>query len=314
MGSSLATSFIRVDGVPLRLGLALPSRPATTAVVIAPGRAEFLEKYDEVVDDLVARDLAVGILEWRGQGLSHRALPNSRKGHIRRFEDYLLDLDDAVRFFDDAGLPRRRVLLGHSMGGHIALRRLTQPHHGFAAGLLTAPMFGINLRGLTPGVASCLARVVVALGFGERYAPGQRDIDRALSGFENNPLTGSVERFEHFKSLLASRHELGLGGVTWSWLAASLRSMATVARPGTVELVDVPVVVCRSGGERIVDNAAMGIIAARLPRGRLVDFPDALHEVLMERTPIRKRALDQLDRLVREIEAATAVVTAAPAA
>jgi predicted alpha/beta hydrolase len=34
------------------------------------------------------RGFAVAILDWRGQGLSDRALPNARKGHIYDFSEY----------------------------------------------------------------------------------------------------------------------------------------------------------------------------------------------------------------------------------
>ena len=51
---------------------------------VFPGRAEFIEKYFEVVRDARARGFAVAILDWRGQGLSERALANARKGHVLR--------------------------------------------------------------------------------------------------------------------------------------------------------------------------------------------------------------------------------------
>ena len=52
-----------------------------------PGRAEFIEKYFEVVRDARARGFAVAMLDWRGQGLSERALPNARKGHVHDFSN-----------------------------------------------------------------------------------------------------------------------------------------------------------------------------------------------------------------------------------
>ena len=43
-------------------------------VVVLGGRAEFIEKYFEVIGELLARDFAVAALDWRGQGGSARRL------------------------------------------------------------------------------------------------------------------------------------------------------------------------------------------------------------------------------------------------
>ena len=59
-----------------------PGRKGT--VCMFQGRAEFIEKYFETVRDLQARGFAVATLDWRGQGLSDRALADRRKGHVKR--------------------------------------------------------------------------------------------------------------------------------------------------------------------------------------------------------------------------------------
>jgi lysophospholipase len=43
------------------------------SVVVSPGRSEPIEKYFEVVQDLLDRGFVVLVHDWRGQGLSHRA-------------------------------------------------------------------------------------------------------------------------------------------------------------------------------------------------------------------------------------------------
>src|SRR5262245_10884868 len=72
----------------------LPGRKGT--VCLFQGRAEFIEKYFETVRDLRARGFAVATLDWRGQGLSQRALRNSRKGYVRSFDEYLIDLETFI--------------------------------------------------------------------------------------------------------------------------------------------------------------------------------------------------------------------------
>ena len=320
MAGEIETSFLRGDSLPLRVGLVRPAgSPSRGTVVLLPGRAEFLEKYGRVMAELAARGFAVAGLEWRGQGLSHRALTNRRKHHVRRFEDYLDDLDATLSWLDEVGMPSPRLLLAHSMGGHLALRHLATRPGGIGAAVLTAPMCGINLRGMAEPVAHALAGTIVRLGLGHLYAPGQGDRDRALATFESNPLTSCIEHFTRHVDLLGAQPDLGLGGVTWGWLWASLRSMRVTRAPGVIEAIEVPVLVCRSGAERIVDNVAMEVLARRLPRGRLEEFPTARHEIMMETVPIRRRFLEVFDAfleasLFEPSPAAPAVVSRRPAA
>ena len=60
-----------------------PGRKGT--VCLFQGRAEFIEKYFETVRELRARGFAVATIDWRGQGLSDRALRDPRKGHVGDF-------------------------------------------------------------------------------------------------------------------------------------------------------------------------------------------------------------------------------------
>ena len=82
-----------IDGVPLRAVRWHPQGEARGTVLIAPGRAEYVEKYFETVGDLLTRGLVVVVFDWRGQGMSGRELDDRRKGHIDDFSLYLRDLD-----------------------------------------------------------------------------------------------------------------------------------------------------------------------------------------------------------------------------
>src|SRR6185369_17770496 len=69
-----------------------PGRARGT-ILLLTGRGEFIEKYaTEVVGDLLARGFAVAALDWRGQGLSDRPLPEHDAGHIDTFATYIADL------------------------------------------------------------------------------------------------------------------------------------------------------------------------------------------------------------------------------
>jgi lysophospholipase len=91
-------------------------------VLLLPGRTECVEKYGRAAGDLVARGFSVITIDWRGQGLADRALPDRREGHVGDFSEDQQDLDAMLAEATRAGLPQPWFMLAHSMGGCIGLR------------------------------------------------------------------------------------------------------------------------------------------------------------------------------------------------
>ena len=122
------------DGVVLRFARWEPPPGRKGTVCLFQGRAEFIEKYFETVRDLRARGFAVATLDWRGQGLSERALRNSRKGYVRDFSEYQIDLETFINEVVLPGLPAADFALAHSMGATVLMRAayaraaLVRPH------------------------------------------------------------------------------------------------------------------------------------------------------------------------------------------
>ena len=133
------------DGVLLRFARFAPPPGRKGTLCVFPGRAEFIEKYFEVVRDARARGFAVAIIDWRGQGLSERALPNARKGHVLDFSEYDRDLEAFVKEVVLPDCPPPLFALGHSMGAAVLLRAAQQGRRWFDRIVLSGPM--IDLRG-----------------------------------------------------------------------------------------------------------------------------------------------------------------------
>ena len=110
------------DGVSLRAVRWPPPPGRKGTVCIFQGRAEFLEKYFETVRELHTRGFAVATMDWRGQGLSDRALSDRRKGHITNFSQYDTDLSTFMKDVVLPDCPPPYFALAHSMGGAVMLR------------------------------------------------------------------------------------------------------------------------------------------------------------------------------------------------
>src|SRR6201992_2673678 len=143
------TFFVDAGGIRLRAARFDAETP-TAICLLLNGQTEFIEKYFEVIDELRGRGFSVVTFDWRGQGGSDRLLPDARKAHIEDFADYDQDLDSVIL---DTGMPiaaqlhTQPIVMAHSMGGNILLRRLHDRPGEFAAAILCAPMIGINPRG-----------------------------------------------------------------------------------------------------------------------------------------------------------------------
>src|SRR5438876_10966054 len=109
------------DGLALRFARWAPPRGRKGTVCLFQGRAEFIEKYFETVRDLRARGFAVATLDWRGQGMSERALRNPRKGYVGDFSDYGIDLATFVRDVVLPDCPPPVFARVHSMGATVVI-------------------------------------------------------------------------------------------------------------------------------------------------------------------------------------------------
>ena len=191
------------DGLELRAAFVRPPTVAPRAtVVLLTGRAEFIEKYAQTIDDLKAAGFAVAALDWRGQGGSSRLIPGAlARGHVRHYEHYLDDLDTLLAAAAAEGLPEPHLMIATSMGGHIGLRHLAERPAAFKGAALIAPMIDINFGALPHWLVRRAARLAVLLGRAERYAFGQRDPDHDRCPFEANRLTSSAERYAAWQAL-----------------------------------------------------------------------------------------------------------------
>src|SRR5579859_1726679 len=87
------TGMLRTpDGTAVRYARWPAERRERGTACLLQGRAEFIEKYFEVVQELRSRGLSVIAFDWRGQGLSDRALADPHKGHVESFRQYDTDL------------------------------------------------------------------------------------------------------------------------------------------------------------------------------------------------------------------------------
>lgn len=285
-------TFSGYDGAELRFARWDATRqPRRGTVCLFPGRAEFIEKYFEVIADLRRRGFAVATLDWRGQGGSQRMLANPRKGHVRGFWEYDRDL---VRFMKDVVLPDCPppfIGLGHSMGGNILLRNATMPGLWFERIILTAPMIAISeaTLGTSTAKARIFAELASQLGMFTAYVPGGSDELYSTQKFEGNVLTSDHERWLRTKAVLEQAPALGLGSPTVGWLRSALRSCRMLCGYDYAGRINVPLLLFASGNDKLVSTRAIEDFAVRAKLSSCILMPGAQHEILQENDTVRLR-------------------------
>lgn len=271
------------DGKRLRAGLWNAQGTAGT-VVLLPGRSEYVEKYGRTAAQLARAGYATLTLDWRGQGLSARALADPLVGHVGDFAEYQSDLDTLLAFATARALPEPWHLLAHSMGGTIGLRALMRGLP-FRRAAFTAPMWEILIAPWLRPVAQGLAALSRPLGFDHLYVPSTGPAIYTLTtDFAGNTLTRDRQMWDYMRAQNQALPELALGGPSLGWLRAALsecRALARLPSPACPAL-------CALGGqERIVAPQAIHRRMSAWPQGQLRLYPEAEHEVLMETPPTR---------------------------
>lgn len=266
-------------------------------VLIFPGRTEYVEKYGPAAGELAARGFSTAVVDWRGQGLTGRAKADRRLGHVADFTEYQADAAVLVDVARQADLPEPWFLLGHSMGGCIGLRALHE-NLPVRAAAFSGPLWGIQISGLDRPIAWAVALLGPALGFGGRLMPrAQADHKLVAHRFDGNNLTTDRAMWDFMKNQILRYPDLGLGGPTVAWFGAMMIETSRLMR---LSAPNVPALTFLASRESIVDTDRMHRLMARWPKGRLEAIEDAKHELMMERSDIRKRFFDRTAAFFRE--------------
>jgi lysophospholipase len=259
-------------------------------VLLLPGRTECIEKYGRAAGDLVARGYSVITLDWRGQGLADRPLPDRMIGHVEDFAEFQQDIDAMLAEAARLDLPQPYYMVAHSMGGCIGLRALMRGVPVRAA-VFSAPMWGIAMASWLRPVASVVSAVARPLGFAHRYAPTTGGQTYLLQfPFEGNVLTTDREMWDYMRRQVAEVPDLALGGPSIGWLKAALQECAALA---AMPAPKVPAICALGTAEKVVDVPPVHLRMAGWAKGQLDLYPGAEHEIMMEGPATRKRFFDR---------------------
>jgi alpha-beta hydrolase superfamily lysophospholipase len=257
-----------------------PDTHARAEIVIVHGYAEHAGRYAELVAALTAAGFACHLIELRGHGRS-----GGVRGYVRRFDDYLDDLDLFLRQLDEIQPPGSsavpRILVGHSLGGLISLAYVLRRPEAFAALAVSSPFLypAIKAPAFKVWLASLVARLAPTRLMKSEIASRWLSHDPAVvAAYDRDPLV--------FKTL--SPH----------WFFEIRQAQEDIlARAGEIRL---PALFLLGDGDRIADPARSRQVFERLGSAekQLVVYPGFFHEILneVERARVVQDLLGWLDQ------------------
>ena len=274
----------------VRIRVALWHRGEKGTVFILTGRTEYIEKYAAIARLFATNGYAVVIHDWRGQGLSDRLLQNSNIGHVEKFSDYQLDLDEVIETAVSLSLPRPYFQVSHSMGSCIGLRTIHQKQI-FKSSVFTGPMWKLHGKSRM-FAAKFITSLAISLGLGERLIVGANERNYLhLSTPEKNSLTSDPTIFLFLKSQIEAHPELNIGGPSWRWLWAAIRECDYLL---SLPPPDAKALVILGTKEVLVDVNTIISYCQDWNKVKLEIIPETKHEVLMESKESRDFALNQI--------------------
>ncbi|MCV6547870.1 MAG: alpha/beta hydrolase [Cohaesibacter sp.] len=301
------STILAFDQTPIRTAI----WPATTkspkgTICLLQGRAEYIEKYYEVITELRAKGFAVATLDWRGQGGSGRLLDNPKKGHIGSFKDYGKDLEQFMQKQVLPDCPQPFFALAHSMGALILLNQLPRLRTMLERAALSAPLvqlaterrkiLGKKTSQTTIRRLTTIARLLL---LGEKFALGVDKI--SVTGpwsFDNNPLTSDGPRFDRNRLFLEAFPQMGIAGPTFQWVNEACKAMQRLQSSDFQSAVHTPTLMMPVGFDQIVSSRASAQLAKTMRCGHAITIAGSRHEILMERDIYREQFWAAFDAFI----------------
>ncbi|MCG6911034.1 MAG: alpha/beta hydrolase [Deltaproteobacteria bacterium] len=251
----------------------LPAQTERARLIIAHGLGEHSGRYVNLFERLVPAGFSVWAPDLRGHGRSR-----GKRGHVDAFDQYVLDLKKLIEAVRSDLPPKRKVfLLGHSMGGLIALNYAQRFYDTIDGVVASSPGLGMNVK--VPGAKAFMGKVMSSIWPALSMANGL-----------------DAEKISHDPQVVAAyvSDPLVHDRVTARWFTEFLAAMdATNARSAEVR---VPVLLQVAGDDHLVNaQTSTTFFEGLAVRDKTIHVYEKLyHEIYNETRAERDVVIDDL--------------------
>jgi acylglycerol lipase len=162
-----------------------PSDSPRAVLVMAHGLAEHSGRYLNLVNYFIPRGYEVWAFDYEGHGKS-----GGRRGHVRRFANYVQDLETFLQMVAQKRPGSRIFLVGHSMGGPVAALAALHQQQVLAGLIVSGPTFQHSLKAPQPlkTVVRVLSLLMPRIGVTVIDASGISRDAGVVSAYVSDPL------------------------------------------------------------------------------------------------------------------------------
>lgn len=261
------------------------------AVLFLPGMGESSVKYYDLFENLGLTNYTLYGWDHIGQGFSSHLLPQElKKVHIDSFETHLVAIKSFLKTLRRQH--RQVVVLAHSMGGHLALRALSEEPELIDQLILTAPLIDINSQ----RVPVYLLNWVLS-AFPDSYYPPFYFLFIKKSA-DGTYVTNSIERQMEFQKTLELFPKIKRQGATIGWIRAAQDSIQKLSSTDFSK-IQKPVLILQAELDYLVDNDKQTEVCKKMPQCRLEKIKDSKHEILFELDTARNFAIEKIRGFIR---------------
>jgi acylglycerol lipase len=150
------SAFVNERGITIATYEASPREEAKAGILLVHGYAEHTGRYRHVIRELTDTGLAVYALDHQGHGKS-----GGVRCYIKEFDHYIDDLSFYLEKIRKVTGLKKWFILGHSMGGAIALKLVLRHQDDLNGLILTGPMLELSTK--VPKVVQEMAKYVAAM-------------------------------------------------------------------------------------------------------------------------------------------------------
>lgn len=163
----------------------LPAKDPEAILLVVHGLAEHSGRYTNLVDYFVPKGYAVCALDHRGHGNSE-----GLRGYVERFSDYLNDLKTFFDIVHGEHGDTKIFLIGHSMGGTIAVAYTVHHQHELAGLLLSGAALKVpsSRSPALIAVARMLSLLLPKMGISVLDASAISQDKAVVDAYVNDPL------------------------------------------------------------------------------------------------------------------------------
>lgn len=260
------------------------------AIVFLPGMGESGLKYYDLFSQLNLKGFTFYSWDYIGQGFSSHLLPQeTHKVHIDSFETHVV----ALQKFLQSLRPKYReiVVIGHSMGGHVALL-LAQETPGLIDRLvLSAPLIDINQRWIPIAVVSWILSAFPDTSYPPFY------FLLTKKSADGHFVTNSRERFQEYQKTMEQYPSIRRLGSTLGWIRAAQRSIQKMSSLDFTQM-KTPVYILQAESDFLVDNEKQNQICKKIPHCQIEMIIKSKHEILFEVDDVRTQAFQKIRKFI----------------